>query len=194
MSVSVQPPRPEQRGTLILVVGPSGAGKDTLIEGARQALARNPRFVFPRRVITRAAEAGGEAHEAMTSAEFDAAESAGAFALAWGAHGLRYGIRREIDAELAAGRHVVVNVSRSIIPAARERYRPLKIVEVTAPIAVLAQRLAARGRESAADISERLERSGAVSVEGPEVARIVTVGTVEESLRQFLDVLAAFAG
>lgn len=194
MSVSAQPARAERRGTLILVVGPSGAGKDTLIEGGRRALAGNPRFVFPCRVITRAAEAGGETHEAVTSTEFAAAEAAGAFALAWRAHGLRYGIRREIDAELAAGRHVIVNVSRSIIPAARSRYRPLAIVEVTAPVEVLAQRLAARGRESAADIAERIERSDAVSVEGPGVTRIATVGTVEESLRQFLDALAGIAG
>lgn len=193
MSVSAEPARAERRGTLILVVGPSGAGKDTLIEGARRVLAGDPRFVFPRRVITRAAEAGGEAHEAMTSVEFAAAEAAGAFALAWGAHGLRYGIRREIDAKLAAERHVVVNVSRSILPAARERYRPLAIIEVTAPVEVLAQRLAARGRESAADIAERLERSDAVSVEGSEVIRIATVGTVEESLRKFLAALAAIA-
>ncbi|HVM81880.1 MAG TPA: phosphonate metabolism protein/1,5-bisphosphokinase (PRPP-forming) PhnN, partial [Stellaceae bacterium] len=156
MSGSAGPPCPERRGTLILVVGPSGAGKDTLIEGARDALAGDRRFLFPRRVITRPAEAGGEEHEAMSSVEFAAAEAAGAFALSWGAHGLRYGIPSGIDAELARGRHVVVNVSRSILAEARRRYRPLAIVEVTAPVEVLAERLAARGREGAADIAQRL--------------------------------------
>jgi len=194
MSVSAGPIRPERRGTLVLVMGPSGAGKDTLIEGARKALAENSRFVFPRRVITRAAEAGGEEHEPMTPAEFAAAEAGRAFALAWGAHGLRYGIPTMIDAELARGRHVVVNVSRSILAEARKRYRPLAIVEVTAPVEVLAQRLAARGRESAADIAERLARSDAVAVTGPDVMRIETTGTVEESLRKFLAALAAIAG
>jgi len=194
MSGSAGPPRPERRGTLILVVGPSGAGKDTLIEGAREALAGDRRFVFPRRVITRPAEAGGEEHEAMSPVEFAAAETAGAFALSWGAHGLRYGIPSGIDAELARGRHVVVNVSRSILAEARRRYRPLAIVEVTAPVEVLAERLAARGREGAADIAQRLARSGAVAVTGKDVIRIETTGTVEESLRKFLAALAAIAG
>ena len=73
---------------LVLVVGPSGAGKDTLLEAARQALADDPRFRFVRRVITRPADAGGEAHEAVTAEEFAARE----FALQWQAHGLSYGI------------------------------------------------------------------------------------------------------
>ena len=73
---------------LVLVVGPSGAGKDTLLAAARRALSDDPRFHFVRRVITRAAEAGGEAHEAVTEAEFAARD----FALLWQAHGLRYGI------------------------------------------------------------------------------------------------------
>ncbi|HTS93500.1 MAG TPA: phosphonate metabolism protein/1,5-bisphosphokinase (PRPP-forming) PhnN [Stellaceae bacterium] len=194
MSGSADPVRPERRGTLILVVGPSGSGKDTLIEGAREALAGDPRFVFPRRVITRAAEAGGEEHEATTPAKFAASEAAGAFALSWDAHGLRYGIAAGIDAELSQGRHVVVNASRSILAEARTRYRPLAIVEVTAPIEVLAQRLAARGREDAADIAARLARSGAVAVTGVNVIRIETTGTVEESLRKFLAALAAIVG
>jgi len=193
MSGSALPARPERRGTLVLVAGPSGAGKDTLIERARQALVGDPRFVFPRRVITRSAEAGGEEHEAMTPAEFEAAHAAGTFALAWGAHGLRYGIPRGIEEDLARGRHVVVNVSRAILGQARERYRPLAIVEVTAPVEVLAERLAARGREGAADIAKRLARSDAVAVTGPDVMRIETTGTVEESLRKFLAALAAIA-
>ncbi len=85
---------------LVLVVGPSGAGKDTLLEAAREALAADPRFRFVRRAITRPAEAGGEAHEAVTDTQF----AARTFALAWQAHGLRYGIPNDIATDIAAGR------------------------------------------------------------------------------------------
>ncbi|GLR90973.1 hypothetical protein GCM10007857_76890 [Bradyrhizobium iriomotense] len=40
------------RGHLVLVVGPSVAGKDTLIDFARAQLQSDPDFHFARRVIT----------------------------------------------------------------------------------------------------------------------------------------------
>jgi ribose 1,5-bisphosphokinase len=182
---------PMSRGTLFLVVGPSGAGKDTLIDGARRALAADPRFVFPRRVITRASDAGGEAHEAIDVAEFRRREERGAFALAWQAHGLHYGIPGAIKDHLAAMRHVIVNVSRAVIPAARIRFQPISIVEVWAPARVLAERLAARGRESVDDIARRIERSEAIAVDGAEVRRVENSGSVVEGVAALLSVLRA---
>ena len=180
-------------GTLILVVGPSGAGKDTLIAGARAALKGDARFVFPRRAITRSQLAGGEDNETMAPGAFAAAMAVGAFALAWRAHGLNYGIPVAIEAALGQGRHVVANVSRSVIVEARQRYQPLRIVEAWAPLAVLAERLASRGRESSAEIAQRLARASEVPVEGPEVTRIETTGSVAESREKFLEILRAVA-
>jgi ribose 1,5-bisphosphokinase len=178
-------------GTLFLVVGPSGAGKDTLIDGTRRALANDPGFVFPRRVITRPSDVGGEAHDATRTDEFRLAQQRGAFALSWDAHGLRYGIPRAIDEHLAASQHVVVNVSRAVIPAARMRYQPLAIIEVWAPTSVLAARLAARGRESVEEIARRLDRSSAVAIEGPDVRRVENSGTVADGVSAMLRALTS---
>ncbi|HEV2955010.1 MAG TPA: phosphonate metabolism protein/1,5-bisphosphokinase (PRPP-forming) PhnN [Xanthobacteraceae bacterium] len=144
-------------GRLVLVVGPSGAGKDTLLDLARAALRDDASVVFPRRVVTRAA--ADEPHDTMESAAFENAARAGAFALTWDAHDLRYGIPAGIDADIRAGRTVVCNVSRTIVDAARERYARVLVVLVTAPPEVLAARLAARARGSDGDLSLRLARS-----------------------------------
>ena len=177
------------RGTLFLVVGPSGAGKDALIAAARAALAHDPNFLFPRRLITRPAEAGGEDHIAMSQAAFEAAAAEGAFSLHWRSHGLGYGISKQLETALAAGRNVVVNVSRSVVDEARKRLQPVKIILVTAPVPVLAERLAARGRESAAEIAERLARASYAEPSGPDVVRIENAGALAEAVAAFLAAL-----
>ena len=98
---------------LVAVVGPSGAGKDTLLAGARARLAGDARFRFVRRGITRPADPGGEDHDPLTQTAFARLRDAGGFALWWEAHGLLYGIPRDIEADLAAGRVVVANLSRA---------------------------------------------------------------------------------
>jgi phosphonate metabolism protein PhnN/1,5-bisphosphokinase (PRPP-forming) len=173
---------------LVLVVGPSGAGKDTLLAGARRALATDERFHFARRVITRPADAGAEVHESVTEAEF----LCRVFALQWQAHGLRYGIPTDIAGMLRQRRIVIASVSRSIIADAAARF-PVCVIEVTAPPDLLAHRLAARGREDGAGIAARLVRPGLVrQVDLPAGIRIETVvndSTIDDGTQRFLTAL-----
>jgi ribose 1,5-bisphosphokinase len=142
--------------SIFAVVGPSGAGKDTLLaEAARQA----PWLCVARRSITRPADAGGEDHEALTPTEFSRRAAAGDFAVSWEAHGLSYGIpNREVLR--AGGKPLLFNGSRAALSAALKAFPDLTVVLVTAPPDVLAERLAKRGRESRADIEDRLKRAG----------------------------------
>lgn len=175
-------------GVLVLVVGPSGAGKDTLLDAARRALADDTRFRFARRVITRPADAGGEAHEAVTEEGFAARR----FALSWEAHGLRYGIPAEIIDDLTQGCVVIANVSRGVIEAAARGF-PVRVIEVTAPPSVLAARLAARGREASEQRAARLARHVALP-EGVTVQTVVNDATPEEGVARFLAALGACLG
>jgi phosphonate metabolism protein PhnN/1,5-bisphosphokinase (PRPP-forming) len=170
-------------GTLFLIVGPSGAGKDTLIAAARAAL--DARFAFPRRTITRPADPDGEDHEAVDAATFAARERAGAFGLSWRAHGLAYGIPASIAAELERGTHVVANASRAVVDAARARFASVRVVLVTAPAEVLRGRLQSRGREAETAIDERLGRVQDVAAD----CVIVNDGAPETAVRAFLAVL-----
>jgi phosphonate metabolism protein PhnN/1,5-bisphosphokinase (PRPP-forming) len=172
---------------LVLVVGPSGAGKDTLLEAARAALVGDPRFRFVRRVITRPAEAGGEDHEAVSEEAFGTRS----FALQWQAHGLRYGLPIDIVDDLTLGKVVVANVSRGVIAHAADLY-PTKVIEVTAAPDILAQRLAARGRETADDMSKRLSRA-VVIPGGVPVYTIMNDGSVAEAADRFVGALVRAA-
>ena len=169
---------------LVLVVGPSGAGKDTLLTMARTALADDTRFRFVRRVITRSAEARGEDHEPVSDIEFAARN----FILSWEAHGLRYGIPADVADDIARGTVVVANVSRSIIAEAATRF-PVRVIEVTAPAEVLRARLSARGRESAADVAQRLARRIPLP-HGIDLTTIVNESLPEVGAEQLLAHLA----
>ncbi len=142
-------------GRMIAVVGPSGGGKDSLIAGA---IAVRPDLIWVKRVITRPTEAGGEPYEGVSAAEFARRKTAGLFALDWRAHGLCYGIPASARDDLQRGRDVIFNGSRAELVAALAEFPNLLVVLVTASPAVLAARLAARGREAEADIAERLSR------------------------------------
>jgi ribose 1,5-bisphosphokinase len=145
-------------GRLIYLIGPSGSGKDSLLEAAREPMAaRGCRIV--RRVITRSAEARGEAAQAVSVEQFKQMQAQGEFALSWFANGLHYGIPKEIDQWLAEGHDVLINGSRGHLPQARERYPDLLVVLLSVDQAVLRQRLLARGRESADEVEERLARN-----------------------------------
>lgn len=144
---------------LIFVVGPSGSGKDTLINLARQQLGQEPDVCFAHRYITRPASAGGENHVALAEDEFLARQSAGLFAMSWASHGCHYGIGIEINQWLAKGLTVVVNGSRAYLNTALQNYPELRAVMVDVAPDVLRERLAKRGREAPKDIELRLSRN-----------------------------------
>lgn len=175
-------------GRLFLVVGPSGAGKDTLLTGA---VAADPRLHWARRVITRPEGAGGEPFEGVSEAEFQRRLAQGAFALHWQAHGLRYGVPLAELRPLVQGEDVLVNGSRGALDQARAVFPDLRLIHVTAPLAVLADRLAARGRESRADIVARLSRARFALPEAVPVIEIVNEATPAEGVARLLQALRA---
>lgn len=174
-------------GRFILVVGPSGAGKDTVLSGVRQRCAGDPTVVFPRRVVTRPVS-DTEDHDSLTPEAFDAALADGAFALWWPAHGLKYGIPRSVDDDIRAGRTVICNVSRAIVADVRARYAIVETVLITAPPEILAARLAHRGREGGGDVSERLKRSDAFA--GFQADHVIdNTGAPEIAVQALLEII-----
>ncbi|MFZ5674216.1 MAG: phosphonate metabolism protein/1,5-bisphosphokinase (PRPP-forming) PhnN [Pseudomonadota bacterium] len=176
-------------GRLVLVVGPSGAGKDSLLREAAKSLAADRHIVFPRRVITRSGDDAAEAHDSLTVDEFLEAQAQGRFALSWQAHGLHYGIPASLLDELKAGRTAAVNVSRAIIAAAAGRFPNVAVLNVTAPAGIIARRLAERGREAPADIAARIARDAPRCDTRIETVTIVNDTTLEAAERAFTSAL-----
>ncbi|MGE3925293.1 MAG: phosphonate metabolism protein/1,5-bisphosphokinase (PRPP-forming) PhnN [Lautropia sp.] len=181
-------------GIFFLVVGPSGAGKDTLIDGARAVLAGDGRHVFATRVITRPADAGGERHDALDAAAFAAAERAGAFLISWSAHGLYYGLPAALRDELAAGRHVIANGSRTVIAELAARVPRLVVIAISADHATLGARIAGRAREAGSAVAARLARQVDDALPaGVERLVVANDGSIDDGVRRLLGVLDAAA-
>jgi phosphonate metabolism protein PhnN/1,5-bisphosphokinase (PRPP-forming) len=166
-------------------MGPSGAGKDTLIDGARTKLNGNPRYSFPRRIVTRRA-GPGEDHDEIDAKGFADLRTKGGLALAWSAHGLSYGLPASIETDLAAGRHVIANVSRGVTVQAQHRFSPLGFILVTAPLTVLLQRIEGRGRETLHEIAERMRTAGTPESIAGRAITVVNDGTIEAGVEAFL--------
>ncbi len=163
---------------LVLVVGPSGAGKDTLLSALRDSLPPETRVRFARREITRPASASEDNIE-ITEAAFEAKQKAGGYALSWRAHGLCYGIDAGVLADVASGLTVIASISRAVLAEAAP-LRP-RVIEITASPAILADRLAGRGRETAEQIAERLSRQVPIPA-GMDVVTILNDGTIEDAV------------
>ncbi|MFO7920141.1 MAG: phosphonate metabolism protein/1,5-bisphosphokinase (PRPP-forming) PhnN [Nioella sp.] len=142
-------------GRFIAVVGPSGVGKDSLMEAL---IAAEPDFHRVRRVITRPRDAGGEDFESVSRETFAARRDRGDFALWWEAHGLLYAIPASVHRTLALGIDALANLSRAQLEQAAAVFPAFHVLHVTAAPEVLAARLAARGRETADQVRARLAR------------------------------------
>ena len=145
-------PRPK----IFLVGGPSGAGKDALLAGAREKAAD---VAFVIRDVTRAADQCSALERSVSSDEF----ATGEYALRWSAHGTTdYGIPgKTLEEALADGRTIVLNVSRGAFAEARQKYADradVFVLLVTASREALRERLLSRSRDGD-DAEARLKRA-----------------------------------
>lgn len=144
-------------GLLVLIVGASGTGKDSLLREIERVQQPDSPIRIMRRHITRAPEPS-EHHIPLSVERFTALRHAGAFSLHWQAHGLSYGVGRELEVGLAEGRCCLASVSRTVVADARRRFPRTLVVEVVVSEAVREQRLLRRGREGQVDVQRRLAR------------------------------------
>jgi ribose 1,5-bisphosphokinase len=180
---------------LVYTMGPSGAGKDSVLAWLQQEIGNCSGVHFARRTINRPMRDGDEQHEALDTAAVEALRDASAFAMSWAANGLLYGIRHtELDA-LQDDHWVLVNGSRAYLPFALLRYPAINVLHITAGANTLRRRLLARGRESGEVVAQRVER--AERYRPPAGCRILEIqneGSLEAAGSAALAALATLPG
>jgi ribose 1,5-bisphosphokinase len=148
---------------LVYVMGPSGAGKDSLLAWLRSRLPAGAPVHIARRTITRRTLPSGlsddEQHEEIGNTDFGRLSGTETFAMSWDAHGLQYGIRRSELQPLLEGGWVLVNGSRAYLPQALQTFPDMTVLHITAGEETLRQRLKARARESTEATEQRVQRA-----------------------------------
>ncbi len=168
------------------MVGPSGAGKDSLIQAAAETLAGNPSYVIAHRAITRPADIAREDHEPVSIEEFRARVKRDEFMLSWNIYDTHYGIPLSYDEDLTDGRHVIVNASRTVVGLAMTDFAPARVIQITAPREVLEARL--RARADPATAAARLARA-VVLPEGIPVKHLLNVGDLSTGAARLVHIL-----
>lgn len=174
---------------LVIVIGPSGSGKDTLIAGVRKALSSDPAFYFATRDITRPLVVGDEEHIAVSEESFLQRQEAGVYAISWHAHDTWYGINQTIEDCLADGKVVVFNGSRAASDEAKKRFPGVKIIFINVPKNILAERLTARGRESDLQVRERMLRNRQLTTIPDGAIVLPNTGSLAQTLDKFISIL-----
>lgn len=180
----------DRSGCLLLVIGASGVGKDSLIAGCQQALQPHPRLQFARRVITRDAQTSTEHHISVDDETFEQWRHEGRFAVHWEANHLKYALPAETHQAVLNGKVVIANGSRGALESIRKAYPRVRVIHVTASAGILRARLRLRGRESDTLISARLARHATMTDRYPDCFEIDNSGELSHSIAQMTALVA----
>ena len=190
------------------IVGPSGAGKDTIMNAVHEVLKNNPEFLFVRRIITRKAginsfndhdetsqNIGNEDNIGVSLEKFFELSQKASFSVQWFAHGIHYGLPIGIVDEVHKGKIVIANVSRAELEHAKELFGKVYVIEINAPIGILKERLLGRKREKITDIEERLKRAN-IPIQLPEGSKYCYIdnsGNVKSAVDKMLSILQSLS-
>ncbi len=181
-------------GIFFAIVGPSGVGKDTVLDNAKERLKLAREFYFPQRLITRPADAGGEDHQSISNSEFVQRVRDDKFSLWWAAHELHYALSEDVFTALGNGQNVVANISRKMVQEASVTFNRVEVIEITADDEKIKQRLMKRGRENEAEIMVRQLREIALDwSDGFIVNSIDNDGPISETVDKFIKLLLSLS-
>lgn len=176
--------------TILLVTGPSGAGKDSLLSIARDHYRDNSRMHFANRYVTRRPDEN-EQNYFVEQAAFLLLRGHGYFVSHWQAHGNLYGVPKTELNGCVKDRVTVVSISRTKIADFERQFERVVTLNITVPPEVLRKRLQARKREDCTAIDKRLRRN-TLSVHARQTVRFDNSEELSISGTRFLALLDSF--
>jgi guanylate kinase len=178
---------------LLVITGPSGVGKGTLIRGLRERIPELELSVSATTRHPRPGEEDGVDYHFLTQEEFEQRAAAGEFVEHASYSGNRYGtLRSELERRLKAGVPVVLEIEvqgarqvRSTLPDAFQVFIAPPSVEA------LRARLVGRGTDEPDQVDERLRTAERELEAQPEFARVVVNDRLEQATDQLAEIVAA---
>ncbi len=156
-----------QRGCLIVISGPSGAGKTSICKALLKGLRDTAWSVSVTTRPKRPGELDGESYQFISRKEFEAKEAAGELLESAEYIGNRYGTPRQpVEKALAAGRNIVLEIDvQGGMQVAKKMPESVRIFVLPPNMDSLRARLEGRGTEAEAQLAKRLgEADGEIAI------------------------------
>ncbi len=177
---------------IVLLVGASGSGKDTLLRAASSHLQGDGSFCFVPRYITRQPDES-EKNYYIDQPAFVFLRDRAFFVSHWQAHGNYYGIGRRHLENLQPGGVAVISISRTAITDFEKPGQMVTTILVSVAPEILRSRLEGRRREGSEEIKKRLARSD-LPVKARNLVRFDNSSSIDTSVASFVDLLESLRG
>jgi guanylate kinase len=193
MAASEIPFRFESEGLLLVVTGPSGAGKGVLVDRLVEA---RPECVFSVSATTRprrTTESDGVHYEFVEPREFERRRSAGHF-LEWAeVHGHLYATpSRFVDEQIAGGRVVVLDVDvQGGASVRRARPNAVSVFIYPPSLDALRRRLQGRATEADSEVQRRLGNAPGELAQWREYDYLIVNDDLETAFQRLLAIVDA---
>jgi guanylate kinase len=183
-------------GVLLVVAGPSGAGKGTLVQKLRE---RTPELWLSLSATTREPRPGevdGRDYVFLDRAEFERRRAANGFLESFDVFEDLYGTPRgPVEERLARGEDVILEIDVQGALAVRETFPDAVLVFIRPPSREeQRRRLQARGGDDPEEIELRLAAADAEEARAPEFDEVIVNEDIDTATDQLQEVLRRHRG